>query len=179
MKWLRPWHLNYSSYSSKCAPWLSVSEEINESKHASNLNSLFRSILCVSGRVGGEGDPGPGFEKQERGNCSQQHNAINGNVLFFAAVAGTAPPLSQREHFQLWHHRRHRNKLDGLALPNDVYHLMCTRWDLITFPRHGVKLSVYPWAEANASVESPLLTLPGKERTFSSFQPIKNPDNEK
>lgn len=119
--------------------------------------------------------------------------------MFFRAAAGTAPPLSQREHIQLWHHRRHHNKLDGLVLPNDVYHLMCTRWDLITFPParceakclsssrgEGEGAGVEPkstgpatppmasWEDGEASFNSG-----GKERTFFLFQTIKDPHNEK
>lgn len=67
---------------------------------------------------------------------------------------------------------------------------MCTRWDLITFPLHGVKLSVYPWAEANAwplsagarcrrrprwlpaRTERSLLTLVATKEHFSPFSQL-------
>lgn len=140
--------INVTSMTSLTLLNLAPNRQRHLKKITSNLNSLLRSVPCVTWKKVSRG----AIQKQERGNCSQQHNAINGNVLLRGGWQRLS--LSQREHIQLWHHRRHHNKLDGVVLPNDVYHLMCTRWDLITFPLHGVKLSVYPWAEASAPVFS-------------------------
>lgn len=67
--------------------WSVAAEEMNKSEHTSHLNSLLCSILRVGGKKVRPGQD----SKQERGNCSQQHDAINGNVLLQQWLDPPAP----------------------------------------------------------------------------------------